>query len=533
MFIVSRVGKKAVIGIGVWVLAVTPAVAQGIDARIIIDADQPGPRINPDVYGQFVEHLGRGVYEGIWVGEDSAIPNVRGIRSDVVAALRRIRVPVVRWPGGCFAERYHWRDGLGPRDRRPLGVNAARGNEPETNAFGSHEFMDFLEQIGAKAFLSVNVASGSPGEAQAWLRYLTGPATSGPGQERARNGHPQPYEIAFVGIGNETWGCGGNMTAEYYSDVYRRYVSVLGRYGTLVAADANSDDYAWTETLLKRALYRHAVATPLAYISRRPQISMMGLHFYTFAGNDWGKKSRATGFSETDWALSLERTSKMDELITRHAAILDRYDPEGRIGLSINEWGSWWAADESRPSNLYQVATLRDAVIAGLTLNIFQNHAERVRMANIAQMINVLQAMILTRGEKMIVTPTYHVFDLYQPHQGATRVPAHVSAPDYSHGDVELPSLSASASRHDLGTLTLSLVNLDPNRDVRVRADVHGFAAHEAAGRVVTAATMDAHPDFDAQDPLVPVALGGVVVQDGAVTFTAPAKSVLVIELGE
>ncbi len=533
---ISSARRAAIAWAGAWVLAATTAAAQGLEARIVVDADRPGPTIDPNIYGQFVEHLGRGVHEGIWVGEDSPTPNVRGIRSDVVGALRKIHVPLVRWPGGCFAELYHWRDGVGPRHLRPLGVNAAWGDEPETRAFGSDELMDFLDQIGAKAFVSINVASGSPAEAQAWLQYLTGPTASGPGQERARNGHPQPYEVPFVGIGNETWGCGGNMTAEHYSDVYRRYVSVLGRYGTLVASDANSDDYAWTETLLQRALYRHAVPTvptPLAYISKRPLIDMLSVHFYTFAGNDWGDKSPATGFSENDWARSLERTYEMDELIRRHGALLDRYDPERRIGLSISEWGTWWATEKDRPSNLYQTTTLRDAVIAGLTLNIFQNHAERVRMANIAQMVNVLQAMILTRGERMIVTPTYHVFDLYQAHQGATQVPVRVSAPDYSFGEVRLPSISASASRNDRGSLTLSLVNLDPNRDVLVRAEVRGFAARQATARVVTAANMDAHPDFDAPDPLVPVELPGLVVSGGSVTFTAPSKSVLVIDLRE
>ena len=521
---------------GVFWLAATTAGAQGLEARIVIEADRPGPTIDPNIYGQFVEHLGRGVYEGLWVGEDSPIPNVRGIRSDVVAALRKIRVPLVRWPGGCFAELYHWRDGVGPRDRRPLGVNAAWGDGAETHAFGSDELMDLLDQIGAKAFLSVNVASGSPSEAQAWLEYLTGPAASGPGQERARNGHPEPYDVPFIGIGNETWGCGGNMTAEHYSDVYRRYVSVLGRYGTLVVSDANSDDYAWTETLLQRALYRHPVPpapTPLAYISRRPLIDMLSVHFYTFAGNDWGEKSPATGFSESDWARSLERAYAMDELISRHSAILDRYDPEGRIGLSISEWGTWWATEKDRPSNLFQTTTLRDAVIAGLTLNVFQNHAGRVRMANLAQMVNVLQAMILTRGERMVVTPTYHVFDLYQSHQGASQVPVRVSAPDYCFGEVRLPSVSASASRSDRGLLTLSLVNLDPNHAVRVGAEVRGFPVREGAARVITAASMDAHPDFDAPDPLVPVELQGLAVSGGAVAFTLPAKSVVVVELRE
>ncbi|MEO8063640.1 MAG: alpha-L-arabinofuranosidase C-terminal domain-containing protein [Pseudomonadota bacterium] len=512
---------------------VSQAFAGSVDARVVIDADKPGPTIDRNIYGQFVEHLGRGVYEGIWVGEDSKIPNVRGIRSDVVAALRKIRVPLVRWPGGCFAELYHWRDAVGPRADRPSGVNAAWGDETETNHFGSHEFMDFLEQIGAQPFLSVNLASGSPAEAQAWLQYLTGPASSGPGQERARNGHAAPYKIPFIGIGNETWGCGGNMTSDYYSDLYRQYVSVLKPYGMLIASDANSDDYAWTETLLQRALFRHpsTVPTTLAYIGKAPQIDMISVHFYTFAGNDWGKKSPAVGFDETQWARAMERTWKTDEMLTRHSALLDRYDPQGHVGIAFSEWGTWWATEKDRPSNLYQVATLRDAVIAGLTLNIFQNHAARVRMANLAQMVNVLQSMILTRGEKMIVTPTYHVFDLYQGHQGAKALPSQVAAPDYQSGDVRVPSISVSASRARSNVVTVSLVNLNPHEPVRVELVMRGGEVKRASGRVISASALDARPDFEKPDPLTPKDLAGISLCRGNVCLTAPAASVVVLEL--
>ena len=274
-------------------LASSPSHAESFDARITIQADRPGAMIDPNIYGQFVEHLGRGVYEGIWVGPDSPIPNTRGIRNDVVAALRKIHIPLVRWPGGCFAENYHWRDAIGPRAQRPRGVNTAWGDEVETNEFGTHEFMDFVERMAAQRPFSVNVASGSPAEAQAWMQYLTAPANSGAGQERARNGRTEPWKTPFIGIGNETWGCGGNMTAEYYSDIYRQYVSVLKPYGRLIAADANSDDYAWTDTLLSRALHRHRADMPttLAYISKQPQIDMVSVHLYTFSGNDWGKRA--------------------------------------------------------------------------------------------------------------------------------------------------------------------------------------------------------------------------------------------------
>ena len=512
------------------------SAASTIDARVTVAADKPGPRIDPNIYGHFVEHLGRGVYEGIWVGEDSPIPNVRGIRSDVVAALRKIRVPLVRWPGGCFAELYHWRDGIGPRDKRPRTVNSAWGDEPETNAFGTHEFMDFLEQIGAKAFLSVNVTTGTPGEAREWLQYMTEPAESALGAQRAANGHPEPFEVPFFGIGNETWGCGGNMTASYYADVYRAYVSALAAPGRrLIASDANSDDYEWNETLLEKALFRHTrsfmESAELAYISRWPQIDMVSIHFYTFAGNDWGKKSPTLGFNATEWADSMLRTSRTDEMLHKHSAILDKYDPKKRIGISFSEWGAWWARDEKAPSNLFQQNTLRDAVIAGMTLNIFHNHAERVKMANIAQMINVLQSMILTRGKDMVLTPTYHVFDLYQVHQGATLLPAEVATDDYASGAVTLPALNVSASRDEKRVIHVSIVNIDPEREAAVSLALNGTKARRASARVLTATEMDAHNDFDAPERLVPRELKGVAVRGGSVNLTVPAKSVTVLEV--
>jgi alpha-N-arabinofuranosidase len=507
--------------------------AETVDARVSILADQPGAVIDPNIYGQFVEHLGRGVYEGIWVGPDSPIPNTRGIRNDVVAALRKVRIPLVRWPGGCFAETYHWRDGIGPRDRRPRGVNSAWGDEVETNEFGTHEFMDLVDQLDAQPFISVNLASGSPAEAQAWMQYLTGPASSGPGQERAHNGRTEPWKIPFIGIGNETWGCGGNMTVEYYSDVYRQYASVLKPYGKLIASDANSDDYDWTEKLLQRALYRHPpqVPTTLAYIGKQPQIDMISVHFYTFSGNDWAKKSPAVGFTEQDWARSMERTWKTDEMIARHSALLDRQDPKRQVGISFSEWGAWWATEKNRPSNLYQLNTLRDAVIAGLTLNIFHNHAGRVRMANLAQMVNVLQSLVLTDEDRMLLTPTYHVFDLYQAHQGATLLPTRVTAPDYSLGDVRVPALSASASRSAQGKITLTLVNLDPGRAARIQVDLQGRKPGSARGRVITAPHMDARPEFGKADPLAPVALEDIRVGRGVLSLVAPAKSVVALEL--
>jgi alpha-N-arabinofuranosidase len=323
------------------------------------------------------------------------------------------------------------------------------------------------------------------------------------------------------------------MTAEYYSDLYRQYAAVLKPYGALIASDANSDDYAWTETFLRRALYRHPpeMPTSLAYVSRQPQVDMISVHFYTFSGNDWGHKSPATGFTESDWARSMARTWKTDEMVARHSAILDRHDPKGLVGISFSEWGAWWATDKNRPSNLYQANTLRDAVIAGLTLNIFQNHAARVRMANLAQMVNVLQSLILTDRGNMLLTPTYHVFDLYQPHQGSTSLPVAIATPNYSLEDVHLPALSASASRSANGAMTLSLVNLDPRRDARVEIATQGMQVGAASGRAISAATLDARPEFGKTDPLAPKPLGGVATKRGRVSLVVPAHAVVVLSL--
>lgn len=507
------------------VSAVPAGAAEAIDAKIVVHADKPGAKIDRNIYGHFVEHLGRGVYEGIWVGEDSPIPNTRGIRKDVVAALKQLNPPVVRWPGGCFADSYHWRDGIGPRDKRPASINGSWGNVPESNAFGTHEFMDFAEQIGARPFVSINVGSGTVQEADSWMQYMTAPADSPPGRERAKNGHPEPWNVSYVGVGNETWGCGGNMYADTYADEFRKYAAFVrnwsGPRGQLIAVGADTDEYAWTETMMKRAMLFRPEPSPMAYNVDRPLMSMLSLHFYSFAGT-WQKKGAAIGFGEDGWKAGLSRAYKMDELIRKHGAIMDRYDPEKKVGLAVDEWGTWWDGTKGA-STLYQENTLRDAVIAGMTLNIFHDHADRVRMANIAQTINVLQAMVLTKGEKMIVTPTWHVFEMYKVHQDATRLPVDVTAPAYG----DLPSLSVSASRDTTGVVHVSIVNLDPTKPARI--DLSGLEGKVTQSRMLTAETTDAHPAFDKADPFVPVALKTIKAKGKALWLEVPSKSVTVL----
>ncbi|WP_256869383.1 alpha-N-arabinofuranosidase [Sphingobium lactosutens] len=506
------------------------------DARLIVDTDKPGPIIDPNIYGQFVEHLGRGVYEGIWVGSDSSIPNVRGIRSDVVAALRKVHIPVIRWPGGCFADGYHWADGIGPANQRPQGINAAWDKSAETNAFGTHEYMDFLDQIGAEAFVSVNVGSGSVREADDWMRYMTAPTASQPGRSRTANGHAEPWAVPFIGVGNESWGCGGNMTADSYAATFRNYASFLRSYSgeraKLIAVGADTDDYDWTDRVMAQAMMWRPHPTPLAYTTDQPLMWGLSLHFYTFAGNDWRNKGRNIGFGTAEWAAALARANLTDELIRRHSAIMDKYDPDKRVALAVDEWGAWFQSEKDAPSQLYLESTLRDAVIAGLSLNIFNHHADRVRMANLAQMVNVIQSLILTDGAKMVVTPTYHVFDLYKVHQGAALVPTEVQAHAYVEGDTRLPGLSVSASKDKAGKLHMTLVNLDPARASTVYITLRGGRWRTATAQTLTADRIDTRISFDAPDPFIPKPLPARIVQD-QVELKIASKSVTLLEISQ
>jgi len=365
--------------------------------RVIIGADLGTVTIEKYIYGHFAEHLGRCIYEGFWVGQDSPIPNTRGIRNDVVEALRKIKPPVLRWPGGCFADEYHWKDGIGPRERRPARVNTHWGGVTENNHFGTHEFMDLCEQLGADPYICGNVGSGTVQEMAEWVEYITFAGKSEMADLRRQNGREEPWRLPFFGVGNENWGCGGHMRPEYYADLYRRYQTYVRHYsGNRVykVACGPTGDYRWTEVLMREA---------------GRWMDGLSLHYYTLPGT-WEKKGSATQFDESEWFSTLRNALHMEELIRRHSAIMDRYDPQRRVGLIVDEWGTWYDVEPgTNPGFLYQQNTLRDALVAGIHLNIFNNHAERVKMANIAQTVNVLQAMILTDGPRMIVTPTYHV----------------------------------------------------------------------------------------------------------------------------
>lgn len=507
-------------GLAAVLLAHGPAMAQTA-VTAVLRADQPGARIAPEIYGQFAEHLGRGIYEGVWVGEDSKIPNTKGYRNDVVAALKAIHVPVVRWPGGCFADDYHWRDGIGPRDQRPTKVNVSWGGVEESNAFGTHEFMDFAELIGAKTYVAGNVGTGSPREMAEWIEYLTSPTHSTIANQRRANGRKEPWKLDYFGVGNENWGCGGDMTAAHYTDLYRNFAAFIrvppGTKTVKIAGGANSFDYSWTETLMAGAA---------------KQMDAISLHYYTIPSGDWNKKGSATQFDEQAWADTLVQALRMDELVTKNSAIMDKYDPEKRVGLDVDEWGIWHDVEPgSNPGFLYQQNTMRDAVAAAATLNIFHKHADRVRLTAIAQMVNVLQAMILTDKDKMVLTPTYWVYDLYKPFQGATQLPIEVASPAYVLGASSVPAVSASAGRDPAGVTHVALVNLDPNRSATVTIRLAGATGKAVKGRVLTASTMAAYNSFDAPDRVKPADFKGATIKGDVLTAVLPSKAVVVLDL--
>jgi alpha-L-arabinofuranosidase len=526
----SPASRAFLVGLVALAAAVAAPAAAAEKVQVSVDVSRTGAKIDRNIFGQFAEHLGHGIYEGIWVGPDSTIPNTRGIRDDVVAALKALKVPNVRWPGGCFADEYHWRKGIG--STRPVTLNPNWGGVIEPNTFGTHEFMDFLDQIGSEAYVSVNVGSGTPREAAEWLEYMTTDQPTALATERAANGHPAPWRVASLGIGNESWDCGGNMTPEYYLDqlkIYSRFVRDFnpaqqeGSHRMLkIAVGPGGDGPRWTEwtEAVMKAWQKHTWSW---------DIDGLSMHNYTVV--KWPPSYKSTGFGETEYAEILKSTLEMDRIIAAHSAIMDTYDPEKKVALIVDEWGAWYAPlPGSHPGFLVQQNSLRDAILAALNLNIFARHADRVRGANIAQMINVLQAMIMTDKEKMVLTPTYHVFKMYVPFQDATFVPVTFDAGTYTHGNVTLPRLDAIAARDAAGKLWLAMTNLEPNQPVEIEASLTGLAPRAAAGETLTGPRVDSVNTFEAPETVVPKPITAKVV-GGKVSLTVEPRSVTVVSV--
>ncbi|MBQ8159795.1 MAG: alpha-N-arabinofuranosidase [Clostridia bacterium] len=485
---------------------------------IYVDAAHPGSQISRLIYGQFAEHLGRCIYGGVFVGKDSAIPNVNGIRQDVVEALRAIRVPMIRWPGGCFADEYHWRDGIGENRKRM--VNTNWGGVVEDNSFGTHEFLELCRQVGCEPYINANVGSGSVREMAEWVEYLNSDGDSSVVQERWKNGQKEAFGVRYFGVGNENWGCGGNMRPEYYADEYRRYQTYCRNYGDhrlfRIACGPSEGDWHWTETLMERA--GHCM-------------DGLTLHYYTVPTSDWKDKGSATEFDLEMYYRTLERALRMEDLIRGHLAIMDRYDPEKKVKLLVDEWGTWHNVEPgTNPGFLYQQNTMRDAMVASVTLDIFQHHADRLGICCIAQMVNVLQAMILTEGDKMVLTPTYHVFGMYRDHQDAQALETGVLADRIPGGAKQI---SASASVRD-GKITVTCSNLDGEKAAPVSVYLQGVRAEILGGEVLCGAPQSMNT-FEQPDQVAPKSIDGAEVTahgDGTqVTFTMPACSVATLHL--
>jgi alpha-N-arabinofuranosidase len=489
--------------------------------KLTINADQGKEVISKHIYGHFSEHLGHCIYGGYWVGEDSPIPNTRGIRNDVVQALRDIQIPNLRWPGGCFADEYHWMDGIGPRDKRPKMVNTHWGGVTEDNSFGTHEFLDLCEQLGCEPYISGNLGSGSVEEMSKWVEYITFDGESPMANLRKQNGREKPWKVKFWGVGNESWGCGGNMTADFYADQYRRYATYCRNYGDnhlyKIACGANGSDYNWTETVMKN-------------VGNRMQ--GLSLHYYTIPTGNWGNKGSATQFDETEYFNTVWRTLLMEELITKHSTIMDKYDPQKRIGLMTDEWGIWTNVEpNTNPGFLYQQNTLRDAILAGINLNIFNAHCDRVKMTNIAQTVNVLQAVILTDNEKMLLTPTYWVYYLYKVHQDATLLPISLSAGKYELNGRKMDAVSVSASKDAAGKIHVTLVNINPNQSQSIETELRGVTAKKVSGKVLTSAKINDYNSFDKPDVVSLKDFKDAKLNKGLLSIVLPAQSVVMLEI--
>ena len=492
--------------------------------KVTINAGDGKTVINRHIYGHFAEHLGRCIYDGFYVGENNkTIPNKNGVRLDVVDALKKMKIPNLRWPGGCFADTYHWKDGIGPKAKRPSIVNTWWGGVTENNSFGTHDFLNMCELLGTEPYLAGNVGSGTVQDLTEWVQYVNFEKNSPMSNLRQQNGRATPWNVKYWGVGNEAWGCGGNMKPEYYANIYRQYSTFMnpqvGKEKIFrIASGASSDDFNWTETLMKNI--------PINMVEG------LAMHHYSTFGWDPGVKGSATDFTEAQYFRTMQQALKMDEYIQKHAAIMDKYDPQKKVALVVDEWGAWYEVEPgTNPGFLYQQNTMRDAILAGATLNIFHNHADRVRMANLAQAINVLQAVILTKGEKLILTPTYHVLEMYNVHQDATLLPIDLKTDNYEVGKDKLPSVSASASRDKAGKIHISLVNLNPNKPQEVTVNLKGITAKAVTGRVLTSAKVQDHNTFDSPAKVKPAVFNGAKLNGDDLTVTLPPIAVVVLEM--
>ncbi len=501
-----------------FIFSVFTSAQEVTEVKVIEESE--APVISKHIYGHFSEHLGRCIYGGLYVGEESVVPNTAGVRNDIIEALKELKIPNLRWPGGCFADTYHWKDGVGPKDERPTMVNRWWGGVTEDNSFGTHDFLNLCETLGAEPYLAANVGSSTVKEFTEYVEYVLHKGGSPMAEWRKENGREEPWNVKYWGVGNEMWGCGGNMTAEHYADVYRQYATFMTDWTNSdglfrIASGANVDDYHWTEVLM-RDVPKHL-------------IEGVALHSYSFV--EWNEKGSSIDYSEEQYFSTMKTALKMDTLVTKHSAIMDKYDPENTIALVVDEWGGWYEVMEgTNPGFLYQQNTMRDAMIAGISLNIFNNHAERVKMANLAQTVNVLQAVVLTEGEKMLLTPTYHVMKMYNVHQDAKLLPVEFDSPTYKFDGEELPAISVSASKNESGTVHVSLVNIDAHKKHKIKLSLEGLDVKRLSGTILTSDNLQDYNSFETPDAIQPKEFSAIKVKKGVAEVELPPFSVLVLK---
>jgi alpha-L-arabinofuranosidase len=501
-------------------LLVKPCISQQV-VNLTVDGTSPKYTISRHIYGHFSEHLGRCIYDGFWVGDSVKVPKKDRIRLDVVEALKRIQIPNLRWPGGCFADEYHWRDGIGPRSKRPKMVNTNWGGVTEDNSFGTHEFMELCTLLGCEPYISANVGSGTVQEMSQWVEYFNFDGISPMTAIRKQNGRAKPWKVSFWGVGNESWGCGGNMTADFYADQFKRYATYARNYPGAplkrIASGANSGDYNWTDVMMRKA---------------RNQMWGLSLHYYTIPSGSWSHKGSATSFTEQEYFNTMKNCLFMEELVTKHSAIMDKYDSAKRVALAVDEWGIWTDVEPgTNPGFLYQQNSLRDALVAATTLNIFNNHCDRVRLGNLAQTVNVLQALVLTKKEKMLLTPTYYVFDLYKVHHDAKLIPLKFTAPEYKSGDRSIPAINGSASIDSQGRVHVTLVNLDPNKPYRFNTTLQNIKWNTVTGQILTSARLTDINTFENPYKLHLQNFNGSHKEGNQLSIDLPAQSIITLEL--
>lgn len=465
-------------------------------STITIVRHEPVGLIRPELHSQFIEHLGACVYGGLWVGDNPEIPHQGGIRIDVLDAIRQIAPPVLRWPGGCFADDYHWEDGIGPRKDRPRRVNLWWGQDVDPNHFGTHEFITLCRYLGAEPYLAGNVGSGTVAEMRNWMEYCNFAGDSTLARRRSHNGSPMPFNVRYWGVGNENWGCGGNFCPEDYAAEYKRHATYLrdfsGQRPFRIACGPDGNNLDWTERFFSK-------------LGRFPHIEGYAAHYYCGTAGP-----SATDFSVDQWYELLEKAGRMEKLILDQRGMMDRFDPQRKIGLVVDEWGAWHFPTPGRnPAHLWQQNTLRDALVAAITLDAFHRQADKVVMTNIAQMANVLQAMVLTDGPRMCLTPTYHVFDLYQSHRNGKSLRLEIDAPSITFIAEDqkrsLPALSGSASIRG-NTLTLSIVNAHASLGIEAAIKTPRCAIQRVSCRWLTHDDLAAHNTFESPRTVLPIA---------------------------